>query len=782
MEGAENGGAPQWPHDQPQFPHFVEKEPPVVFPASASFHDPQSCRLSLFYDYVAKKHSIAPPPLCPSAPPFAQPLPPPPPSPPSYSTFHDWTVRYAPFFWRDVWEFCGVYKPSNAGSPLLEIRGDNLSSSEQSINRFYAQQATSQGLPRTQFLFGAPSMRGLSRQAFVNTVFFPRGKLNFAENVVRGAGRLDQDVALIFSCEGTPPRTMTFGDLRHQVAVMMQFFRRTGLQKGDRVAAVVCNTPETVVTMLAVTGLGGIWSSCSPDFTLPVLHSRFGDLSPRVLVTSDVYQLKGRTTSCIRKAEDLCRRLASVKTLLTLPLDGAVEQTFYEDNVSRAPGVFQAKYSDIMNTSAATELAFPSLSFNDPLFILFSSGTTGPPKRLIHRQGLLLQLVKEHQLHLNVRPGDSMLYYSTASWMMWNWLVAGLASGASLLLYEGHAMHPDPLVLWRFFDQHGGTLFGTSAKYLQDLEKMDIVPKATFAMNRLRTLCSTGSPLYPHTFRYAASSIKKDLHLVSMSGGSDICSCFLTGNPTGDVREGLLQAEGLGMDVAVVDSFGDTVVGRTGELACLQPFVSQPIQLWDDENCTKYLETYFDKARGGLWLQGDNCLSFAPPIKGFVITGRSDATLNPSGVRVSSSEIYQVVLGHQGVRECIAVGRMHNDVEHVILFITLTGTHRYTPPLVAELKKMIRESLTPFHIPKHIFMVDEIPKTKNGKLMEKELTNFVNGIPATNLESAQNPSVFREYDRFVHKPRPPVLPSPHAWRSEYEEEHGFPPPTDSMDY
>nr|CEL70443.1 TPA: acetoacetyl-CoA synthetase, putative [Neospora caninum Liverpool] len=783
VEHTENGGTPQRPSDQPPLPYFVDKEPPVAFPASASFHDSHSSRLSLFYDYVAKKHSHAPPPLCPSAPRFVQPLPPPPPSPPAYNTFHDWTVRYAPFFWRDVWEFCGVCNPSNAGSPLLEIRGDNLSPGEQSINRFYAQHATSQGLPRTQFLFGAPSMRGLSCQAFVNTVFFPKGKLNFAENVVRGAGRLDRDVALVYSCEGSPSRTMTFGDLRRQVAVMMQFFRRIGLQKGDRVAAVVCNTPETVVTMLAVTGLGGIWSSCSPDFSLPVLHSRFDDLSPRLLVTSDVYRLKGRTTSCIRKAEDLCRRMASVKTLLTLPLDGAMEITFHEDIVSRVPDVFQARYSDIMNTSAATELAFPALSFNDPLFILFSSGTTGPPKRLVHRQGLLLQLVKEHQLHLDVRPGDAMLYYSTASWMMWNWLVAGLASGATLLLYEGHAMHPDPLVLWRFFDEHGGTLFGTSAKYLQDLEKMEIVPKSTFSLSRLRTLCSTGSPLYPHSFRYAAECIKRDLHLVSMSGGSDICSCFLTGNPTGEVREGLLQVEGLGMDVAVVNPFGESTVGRTGELACLQPFVSQPIQLWDDENRAKYIQTYFDKAKGGMWVQGDHCLSFGSPIKGFVILGRSDATLNPSGVRVSSSEIYQVVLGHRGVRECIAVGRIHNDAEHIVLFIVLAGTHRYTASFVAELKKMIRETLTSFHVPKHIFMVGEIPKTKNGKLMEKELKNFVNGLPATNLASAQNPDVFREYERFVHKPRlHPRTPSPHAWRSEYEEEHGFPPPTDSMDY
>ncbi|CBZ55701.1 putative acetoacetyl-CoA synthetase [Neospora caninum Liverpool] len=508
----------------------------------------------------------------------------------------------------------------------------------------------------------------------------------------RGAGRLDRDVALVYSCEGSPSRTMTFGDLRRQVAVMMQFFRRIGLQKGDRVAAVVCNTPETVVTMLAVTGLG----------------------------------------------EDLCRRMASVKTLLTLPLDGAMEITFHEDIVSRVPDVFQARYSDIMNT-----------------------GTTD----------------------LDVRPGDAMLYYSTASWMMWNWLVAGLASGATLLLYEGHAMHPDPLVLWRFFDEHGGTLFGTSAKYLQDLEKMEIVPKSTFSLSRLRTLCSTGSPLYPHSFRYAAECIKRDLHLVSMSGGSDICSCFLTGNPTGEVREGLLQVEGLGMDVAVVNPFGESTVGRTGELACLQPFVSQPIQLWDDENRAKYIQTYFDKAKGGMWVQGDHCLSFGSPIKGFVILGRSDATLNPSGVRVSSSEIYQVVLGHRGVRECIAVGRIHNDAEHIVLFIVLAGTHRYTASFVAELKKMIRETLTSFHVPKHIFMVGEIPKTKNGKLMEKELKNFVNGLPATNLASAQNPDVFREYERFVHKPRlHPRTPSPHAWRSEYEEEHGFPPPTDSMDY
>ncbi|PFH37534.1 AMP-binding enzyme domain-containing protein [Besnoitia besnoiti] len=786
MGDTSNGGPAQGTDNQPPFPYFMDRQPPVAFPASASFLDPQSSRLSLFYDYLTKKYSAAPPPLCPSAPPFVQRLPPPPPSPPTYSTFHDWSVRYAPFFWRDVWEFCRVHNPSNAGNTLLEIRGDNLSSKEQSINRFYAQHASSD-LPRTQFLFGAPSLTGLTPEAFVNTVFFPRGKLNFAENVVRSAGRADEEVALTFSCEGSAPRTMTFGDMRRRVSIMMQFFRRIGLQKGDRVAAVVCNTPETLITMLAVTGLGGIWSSCSPDFSLSMLHSRFGDLSPRVLITSNVYQLKGKTISCIRKAEDLSRRIASVKTLLTLPLDGAMERVFSDDSGSRAPDVCQARYSDIMNTSTVSPLSFPALSFNDPLFILFSSGTTGAPKRIVHRQGLLLQLVKEHQLHLNVRPGDTIFYYSTVSWMMWNWLVAGLASGASLLLYEGHAMHPGPTVLWKFFDDHGGTLFGTSAKYLQDMEKMGVSLDSENGLKRLRTLCSTGSPLYPHSYRYAAQNIKKDLHLVFMSGGSDICSCFLTGNPTEDVREGLLQAKGLGMDVGVVNQEGERVVGQTGELACLQPFVSQPLQLWDDENRKKFVQTYFDRSKGGMWLQGDYCMEYPSPTSGFVLIGRSDATLNPSGVRVSSSELYQVVLGHPGVSECIAIGRSDQESEHIVLFVVLSGSHCYSPPLVAEIKRMIASALTAFHVPKHIFMVDEIPKTKNGKLMEKELRNFIHGLPLTNVESAQNPDVFKEYERYIIRATIRVEPATPSTTPpgtlEYEEEHGFPRPSaDSVDY
>ncbi|PHJ25016.1 acetoacetyl- synthetase, partial [Cystoisospora suis] len=704
---------------------YSAEDADVVSTPVASFLDPQSSRLTLFFNYLSKKYSAAPPPLCPSAPQHV-PAFPPLPSIPTYEKLHEWSVTYAPFFWRDVWEFCGIKDPNNIGSVLLKIQGDGLPTGLQSINRFYAQNATSKGLPRTQFLFGSPSLKGLSPQAFINTVFFPEGKLNFSQNVLSAAGRSDEDIAVVFSCEGAAPRTMTFKELRRQVAIMMQFLRRKGLRKGDRVAAVVCNTPETIVTMLAVTGLGGVWASCSPDFSLSMLESRFSDLSPTLLVTTDAFQFRGKMTMCDQKAEKLSSRIKSVKQVVVLPLDGAIERTFEVDTAHKDAAVPREHFSDIMNT----------------------------PRRA---------------------PGGS-------AWMMWNWLVAGLASGASLLLYEGHPFYPLPETLWKLFDEQGGTLFGASAKYLQELETLGYAPGHDFQLKRLRTVCSTGSPLYPHGYRFVTSQIKDKVHLVSMSGGSDICSCFLTGDPTSPVREGLLQAEGLGMDVAVVNDKGERVVGEIGELACYQPFVSQPIQLWGDDNHEKYIQTYFPKGRG-IWLQGDSCVEYAPPGKGFVITGRSDATLNPSGVRVSSSEIYQVILSHPAISECIAVGRSDMESEHIVLFVVLRNGKTFTPGLARELKKRLYEELTAFHVPKHIFAVEEIPRTKNGKLMEKELRKFVNGLPLTNVQSAINPEVFEQFRAYVvesSKHHKKESRSSRQVKSDCEQDLGFPKP--ALDY
>eukprot|EP00920_Eleutheroschizon_duboscqi_P005171 GHVT01011921.1.p1 GENE.GHVT01011921.1~~GHVT01011921.1.p1 ORF type:complete len:588 (-),score=127.38 GHVT01011921.1:619-2382(-) len=564
-------------------------------------------------------------------------------------------------------------------------------------------------------------------------------------------------------------RDMTAGQLYNLTARMAAALKEAGVQPGSRVAGVVANTPETLAAMLATNAIGGVWSSCSPDFGVDALVDRFGQISPLVLFAADFYIYKGKTIDCRRRALEAFDKLPSAKKLIFLPFEGTREgealacdaQPFYSSSCS-SDSPFSASPTASINGKEACELsqfiegsskvlpslAFHRTSFNAPAFILFSSGTTNAPKCIVHRAGALLQLMKEHQLHIDIKPGDAIFYYTTCGWMMWHWLVAGLASGARLLLYEGNPVAPDAQVLWNWAQKTRCSLFGTSAKYLELLRKQGARPIDSHELSALKTICSTGSPLSHETFGYVYSSIKRDVHLVSMSGGTDILSCFALGNPTGGVWQGELQAKGLGMAVDVFDESGRSVRMKKGELVCTKPFPSQPCGFWNDPDDTKYKSSYFSKF-GFVWNHGDWVESTAHG--GLVIHGRSDTVLNAAGVRIGTGEIYRQVENLEEVSEAVAVGwEVEDDIE-IVLCLKLQSGFKMSKELVGRIKTTIREGATARHVPQHVFAVDEIPKTKTGKLAEIAVRDVINGKPVKNLASLVNPSCLQEYQAIRNK-------------------------------
>jgi acetoacetyl-CoA synthetase len=611
----------------------------------------------------------------------------------TYPDFYRWSVKQPEQFWQSVWTSCGV----------IGERGRRVVADRDKL----------------------PGARWL-----------PDATLNFAENLLR---RRDATVALVFWGEDKIKRRVTHAELYAQVSCIAQALRATGVKAGDRVVGYLPNVPEAISAMLAAASIGAIWSSCSPDFGVQGVLDRFGQIEPTVLFAADGYWYNGKALDSLEKTRDIVNGLTSLRKVVILPYLAE------RPDFSVVPGA--QSLEDFTAGYDAGEIHFEQLLFNHPLYILYSSGTTGAPKCIVHGAGgTLLQHLKEHQLHCDVKPGDRLFYFTTLGWMMWNWLVSGLASGATLLLYDGSPFLREGTILFDYADAEGMTHFGTSAKFIDACAKAGLEPKRTHRLESLRTILSTGSPLLPESFDYVYRAVKQDVCLSSMSGGTDIVACFAAGNPILPVWRGEIQCMTLGMRVEVFDETGKALEGGKGELVCTNSFPSLPIGFWNDPGDRKYRAAYFEHFPG-VWRHGDWCEITAHG--GMIIYGRSDATLNPGGVRIGTAEIYRQVERLDEVVESLVIGQnwppgQISDVR-VVLFVKLREGVSLDAALETKIKQQIRANTTPRHVPAKIVQVPDIPRTKSNKIVELAVRNIVHGEPVKNVEALANPEALDHY-------------------------------------
>jgi acetoacetyl-CoA synthetase len=635
-----------------------------------------------------------------------------------YRALHRLSIERRDFFWGEVWDHCGV---------VASERG-------------------------TVVLTGADRMPGDPRGDGSPVRWFPDARLNFAENLLHGRGRADADTAIVFRGESGLRRQLTWGELRGAVARLATALRGRGVGAGDRVAALLPNLPETVIAMLATASIGAIFSSSSPDFGTAAVLDRFGQIEPRVLFLGDGYWYGGKWFDTLGRLEALVEGLPSVETVVVVPYDDAPNE---ERERVAARTVRQARTIEIddlvagtTGVSGAARLdggahSFAALPFDHPLYVMYSSGTTGKPKCIVHGAGgTLLQHLKEHRLHVDVQPGDRLFYFTTCGWMMWNWLASGLASGATLILYDGSPFHPGSSALFDLAAQERVTIFGTSAKFLDSAAKAEVAPRHTHDLAALRAVLSTGSPLLPEGFDYVYGDVKDDVHLASISGGTDIVSCFVLGNPTAPVYRGEIQCPGLGMAVEVFDENGRRVVGEPGELVCTRPFPSMPLGFWGDPDGSRYRAAYFERFPG-VWHHGD--WTMETERGGFVIYGRSDAVLNPGGVRIGTAEIYRQVERLDEVMESIAIGQEWNGDVRVVLFVKLRPDVVLDAALQTRIKRAIRENTSPRHVPARILQVEDIPRTRSGKITELAVRDVVHGREVKNVGALANPEALEQF-------------------------------------
>ncbi len=605
-----------------------------------------------------------------------------------YDSFWRWSVENPEKFWDSVWDFAQII--GEKGKTILK---------------------------------DADKMPGAQ--------FYPDAKINYAENLLK---KRDNDPAIIFRDELAREKTLSFAQLYAEVAKWQAQFKSWGVKKGDRVAAYMPNMPETIIATLAATSLGAIWASASPDFGVQGLIDRFGQIEPKVLVTVDGYYYNGKTIDCLGKVKEVHPHLKGLEHIVVVPFTNDKPDFPFLPNASLCTSF-----------AAGAEVTFERVEFNHPLFIMFSSGTTGIPKCIVHGHGgTLLQHVKEHQLQTNVKSGDRIFYFTTCGWMMWNWLISGLASGATLLLFDGSPFYPDGNVLWEFTSKHKAMLFGTSAKYIDALKVNGLNPGRDYDLSALKVVSSTGSPLVHESFDYVYSHIKKDLHLASISGGTDIVSCFVLGNPISPVYRGEIQGPGLGMAVDVFDDDGKPIPAGagSGELVCTKPFPSMPVMFWHDPNGEKYKAAYFERF-DNIWCHGDWIERTRH--NGLIIHGRSDATLNPGGVRIGTAEIYRQVEQIPEVVESIAVGQDWEGDVRIILFVRLKAGVQLDDMLAERLKKQIRTGASPRHVPAKIIQITDIPRTKSGKITELAVRDVIHGRKIKNIEALANPEALDLY-------------------------------------
>ncbi|NNC77427.1 MAG: acetoacetate--CoA ligase [Woeseiaceae bacterium] len=559
--------------------------------------------------------------------------------------------------------------------------------------------------------------------------WFAGAQLNYAEHLLRRQG---PEPALIFCGEDGARRELSYDELRGAAAKVASGLRAAGVKKGDRVGGYLPNCPEAIVAMLGAASIGAVWSSCSPDFGVNGVVDRFGQIEPKVLFAANAYFYNGKRIDCLPTVAGIVDQMPSLNKVVIVEF-AAGECDLGE--ISNAE-IWRDFGSD-------EQLEFEAVDFDHPLFVMYSSGTTGVPKCIVHGHGgTLLQHLKEHVLHCDISEKDRMFYFTTCGWMMWNWLASGLAAGGTLILFDGSPFFDDGRVLWKIAERERVTVFGTSAKYLSALEKAGIRPIDEFSLPELKTVLSTGSPLAPESFDYVYDAIGKDLQLSSIAGGTDIISCFAIGNPVLPVRRGELQCRGLGMAVEIFDGDGNPVIEQRGELVCTKPFPSAPVGFWNDTGGDKYREAYFERFPG-IWAHGD----FAELTKsgGMVIHGRSDAVLNPGGVRIGTAEIYRQVEKLEAIIESIAIGQQWGDDVRVVLFVVLRDGVVLDNDLQARIRSAIRSNTTPRHVPAKIIEVADIPRTKSGKIVEIAVRSVVHGEEIKNTDALANPEALENF-------------------------------------
>jgi acetoacetyl-CoA synthetase len=606
----------------------------------------------------------------------------------NYADLHQWSIDEAPAFWSAICKFCGIQFDRPADRVLL--RPDNI----------------------------------------MDAGWFDGAKLNFAAHLLRHTG---SEAAIVFCGEDGEREEISRDELRSLVASLAAALRARGITKGDRVAGYLPNCPEAIIAMLATTSIGAIWSSCSPDFGTNGVIDRFGQIEPKILFATNAYLYNGKTCDTRETVAGVARAIPSLVQTIVVPF---VTQAPVETGIDDA-----MLWQDFLVGDAP--LGFTALDFNHPLYIMYSSGTTGVPKCIVHGHGgTLIQQSKEHVLHTGVTEGDKLFYFTTCGWMMWNWLVCGLGTGATLILFDGAPFYRNGRILWDIAEREGISIFGTSAKYISALQNTVVRPRDDYSLPNLRAVLSTGSPLAPESFDFVYEAIADDLQLASISGGTDILSCFALGNPILPVRRGELQCRGLGMATEIFDESGKSVIGEHGELVCTRPFPSTPIGFWNDPGDARYRSAYFERFPG-VWAHGD----FAELTQdgGLIIHGRSDSVLNPGGVRIGTAEIYRQVEKLDEVVESIAIGQNWDDDVRVVLFVLLKDGIDLDDALIDLIRKTIRENTTPRHVPAKVIAVPEIPRTKSGKIVELAVRAVVHGEEVKNTEALANPEALQYF-------------------------------------
>jgi acetoacetyl-CoA synthetase len=607
-----------------------------------------------------------------------------------YPSLYQWSIENIPDFWAAMWEFAGI-KASKPYGQIIDDLGK---------------------MPGAKWFSGT--------------------RLNFAENLLRYR---DNQTALIFKGEDQVAARMTYAELYDEVARVAISLRAAGVKSADRVVGFMPNMPETIIAMLAATSIGATWSSCSPDFGIKGVLDRFGQIQPKVIFTADGYFFKGKHLDSLERISNIIKKLPSIEKLVVVPY------TEKNPDINGLPNAIL--YNDFKSSESNLEIEFEQLSFDHPLYIMYSSGTTGLPKCMVQSAGgILIHHLKELMLHTDLKREDTIFYFTTCGWMMWNWLISSLAVGATLVLFDGNPFHPDPGALWKMAQDDKITIFGTSAGYIAALQNAGVKPGKTYDLTPLKSVLSTGSPLSMEVFEFIYQGVKEDLQLASISGGTDLNGCFALGNPIGPVYSGELQCRGLAMKVMAFDEDGKSVINQQGELVCAAPFPSMPIYFWSDPEGKKYHDAYFD-VYPNVWRHGDYIVINEQG--GVTIYGRSDATLNPGGVRIGTAEIYRQVDRLKEIEDSVVVGQDWKNDVRVILFVKMAEGYELTDGIVNKIKNAIRTNASPRHVPTKILAIPDVPYTHNMKKVELAVKKVVHNQPVLNKDSLRNPEALDYY-------------------------------------
>ena len=605
-----------------------------------------------------------------------------------YASLHNWSVNNLDTFWREVWE----------GNNVIGNFGEEVFSSNEDIRK---------------------------------ASFFPDTELNFAENLLVGD---ENRQAISFHGEGRESFSLTLKQLRENVASLAKWMKEVGVEKGDCIATLLPNCPETIITMLAASSLGAVFTSCSPDFGIEGILDRFGQSKPKILISCDGYGYGGKIFEIKKKTIEVKKSISSINELVFV---NYLSKNKEEENLS---------WNNILEKNKTKKINFERVPFNSPLYILYSSGTTGKPKCIVHSVGgVLLQHIKEHTYHCDFRKDDRIMYFTTCGWMMWNWMVSALAKEVTLVIYDGSPVEPDMNILFKIADTEKLTFLGVSAKYIDSLAKANAEPKKYFNLSSLRVIASTGSPLGPLGYDWVYSNVKDNVQLSSMSGGTDLVACFVGGNPCLPVFRGEIQCAILGMDTQSWKSQNNDIINEAGELVCVKPFPSMPIEFLNDKDDEKYKKAYFTKY-SNVWHHGDFVIKTNR--KTFIVEGRSDATLNPGGIRIGTAEIYRHVENHEKVKEALAVGQDWEGDQRIILYLILKEGILLNNELNIEIKSLIRQKASPRHVPSKIFQVDDFPRTRSGKISELAVKDIIHGKEIKNTEALINPEILNNFRDF----------------------------------